>query len=515
MQQPVRPPGGWWRRRLAPKLRRWREEFRRSREAQVTALTSCLLLLTLLALAGYVWRQRPPAAPLPAVAVPDAGFEPSALRPLTREELMWLEDRQPDSSPEALYEDSLLLTRLQTAATLDELRRLPANRVSISNAALLLARRYHRESDPAPLEQQLLDLARACGLRLSAGMLPSRKVEILLRFIYLRDRFVCDPDNEWFDDLLVRGRGGEAPLGVLLLALGQRLEIPFHAVRTPQGFWLRIPIEGGTARYINAADGSTTDLAGARQKLGLSDLTVRRAGWLAELDAHAVTAELLARQALTLQRLERAAEAQELVTLGLQFDPASPKLKDLQGTMLAASQPQTALPLLAEAANRYGAGQAAQLLYGRALRAAGKPDEALPWLIKASDGGNDSAAWLERALCRAELRQHELAVADYQKAAQLRPGDMAVARGLGNAYVEWGVELDRQRKKSDAEQAFTQAIILYPRNARAFFCRAQVRINQNKRDQAIEDLRAALALEPNYGEARRLLARYEPSAATQ
>lgn len=486
---------------------------------------SAMTALALLTLAGLRWyasaRSAEPLAVATAADTATAAGGADRARPLTREELMWLEDRPADTVPESLFEDTLRLPHLQLAATIDELRQLPADRISASNAALLLARKYHREFEPQPLEQRLDDMAREVGLRLSVQMLPSARVQSLLDYLYLRDRFKYEADAEWFDDMLQRGRGGEMPLAVLVLACGQRLGMPFHAVRVPQGCWLRIPVEGGQVWYINAADGTHTDEEGMRRKLGLLDITVRRAHWLGELDLRGVVAELYARQAQLLAHQQRTVEAQEMITVGLFFDEENPGLRQLQGKLLMTTQPQEALPFLQEAANRFGADATAQYLYGRALRAAGKPAEAMPWLEKATANSSDSAAWLERAACRAELRQYTLAVADYQKTAALMPGDLTVVRGLANAYIEWGIELRRNAdraglstaKLAEVEQAFAQAILYYPRDPRAFILRARTRINLNKRAEAVEDLKAALTVDPNNAEARQLLMQFDRPAA--
>ena len=303
--------------------------------AGLTALTA----LALLVLAAMCWRAAAPPRPAPAPLPLAAGAGPTdegaeGNRPLTREELRWLDGTGEETVPEALYEDTLRLPHLQLAESLEALAQLPADRISISNAALLFARKYHREFEPREIEEKLDEMARECGLRLSVRMLPSAKVDCLLRYLYLRDRFKHEAGAEWFDHLLTRGRGEALPLAALVLSFGQRLNMPFHVVRTPQGFWLRIPVEGGGVWYVNAADGTHTDEEGLRKKLGLLEITVRRAHWLKELDARGVVAELYARQAQLLARQQRVVEAQDMIAGGQGFDPDNPVLKRLQGELL-------------------------------------------------------------------------------------------------------------------------------------------------------------------------------------
>ncbi len=453
----------------------------------------------------------PPPPPLPVVAVPGDTIAVSTGPgiPLTREELLWLDDNPNEEVPETLYEDLIARPQLQNAATLEQLRDLPAGKVSVSNAALLFARRFHGELDVAQYETQLDDLARQLSLRLSGTMPPTERVQTLLNFVYLRDRFAATGESAWFDDLLRRGRGDDLTMAMLLLSLGQRLGFPLTAVRAPDGLWLRISVEGGERWFIDPATGVPTNEAGARGKFGVTEAVTRRGVLLDDVNAHGVVAECYARQAQERARQLRAVEALDLVNAGLGFDPAHPRLLLLQGELLSVAQPQAALPVLKELAERRDAPARAQYLYGRALRALGRPDEALPWLLKATATENDSAAWRERAACRRELNQCTEAVADYRQAALLMSGDMEVIRGYADALTEYGLELRRQQKLAEAEQAFTQALALYGRDARALFGRARTRINRNDRAGAVADLKAVLRLDPNHSEARQLLARFE------
>jgi len=410
--------------------------------------------------------------------------------------------------PEQLYEDYVAPVNFVYPEHFSELLTLEEKNISISHAALLFARKYHSEIDVVQFEAAVNDLSRQCSLGLERSMTVGERARALVRFVYGSDRYGISRQQPWFDTLLLEQKGDDLAMAVLVIALGQRLGLPWQAVTVPNGLWCHLPSRQEDL-FLNASTGELyTSEQTALMRLQLTRNIARRAGHLRDIKTRSIVAEMYARLAREYLRLERKVEAREVAAAGLEFDSSQRSLIMVMGELLLHREPLRAVEMLQPLAANDEHNQELQLLLGRAFRLSGRPDAALPYLLKATVDESNPEAWRERASCRAELKQFGLAIADYQRVLTFFPDDAEVYHGLADAYTEWGLELRRENKVEDSLQAFTAALTHNPRHTRAYYYRAESYVMRGQRDLALADLAKLLEIEPNNEDAIELKKRF-------
>lgn len=111
-----------------------------------------------------------------------------------------------------------------------------------------------------------------------------------------------------------------------------------------------------------------------------------------------------------------------------------------------------------------------------------------------------AGAYLGRGNLRLTQGQPEQALADFSRAAELEPELFA-------AHYNRGVTLMRLDRPGEAEAAFSAVIGRDPRDAGAWLGRGRARAAQDK-ESALNDFNRAIALRPEWGEARYARGRY-------
>ncbi len=107
---------------------------------------------------------------------------------------------------------------------------------------------------------------------------------------------------------------------------------------------------------------------------------------------------------------------------------------------------------------------------------------------------NDALFYLRRGLAHKKLEMYEKAIADYDKALQIRPG---YAEAFNNRAMVW--DLTGEYDKAIAD--YTEAIKADPSDAEYFNGRGVTWDNKGEYDKAMGDYRAAINLNPLYVDA--------------
>ena len=120
-------------------------------------------------------------------------------------------------------------------------------------------------------------------------------------------------------------------------------------------------------------------------------------------------------------------------------------------------------------------------------------DRAIDYITRQIDAKpDDSAKYVWRANVWLELKEFDIAIADFNEAIRLDHGSAAVAyQGRGRAW----------RDKKDYDKAIAdcnEAIRLDPGHARAYYTRGVVWSDKKDYDQAIADYNEAIRLDPGY-----------------
>jgi regulator of sirC expression with transglutaminase-like and TPR domain len=150
----------------------------------------------------------------------------------------------------------------------EELRR-PREEMNLARAALLIAQ---EEYPQLPLDRYLvrLDLfAEETRERLGGETAPLLVLQEMMNTLYRRHDFrgnrdaYYDPRNSFLNDVLDRGLGIPLTLGIVLLEVGWRLDLPLEGVNFPGHFLVRFrgdamdllldPYEGGALRFEDQA----------------------------------------------------------------------------------------------------------------------------------------------------------------------------------------------------------------------------------------------------------------------
>jgi tetratricopeptide (TPR) repeat protein len=103
---------------------------------------------------------------------------------------------------------------------------------------------------------------------------------------------------------------------------------------------------------------------------------------------------------------------------------------------------------------------------------------------------NDAYALASRAHLHAELRQHELALADAERLCEHHP-DRQAADWFNLAFLR-----DAANRHTDAEAAFRRALALDPKLDRAWYGLGLSLIRQGRLDEAVDALKRNTELQP-------------------
>ncbi len=118
--------------------------------------------------------------------------------------------------------------------------------LQLDRGALEVARIGYPDLDPEPSIAQLDALAARLRARPAAGPGLRDRVEQLTRFLFGEEGFqgnhddYYDPRNSYLNDVLQRRTGLPIALGVVLLEVGRRLELPLEGVGFPGNFLVRL-----------------------------------------------------------------------------------------------------------------------------------------------------------------------------------------------------------------------------------------------------------------------------------
>ena len=118
--------------------------------------------------------------------------------------------------------------------------------LQLDRGALEIARIGYPDLDPEPSIAQLDALAARLRARPAAGPGLRDRVEQLTRFLFGEEGFqgnyddYYDPRNSYLNDVLQRRTGLPIALGVVLLEVGRRLELPLEGVGFPGNFLVRL-----------------------------------------------------------------------------------------------------------------------------------------------------------------------------------------------------------------------------------------------------------------------------------
>jgi regulator of sirC expression with transglutaminase-like and TPR domain len=141
--------------------------------------------------------------------------------------------------------------------------------LNLARAALLLAKEEYPQLPVDAYLGRLDELAEMVRDRLAEETAPPVVLAELIRTLYEREHFrgnseaYYDPRNSFLNDVLDRGLGIPLTLGILLLEVGWRLDLPLEGVRFPRHFLVRFrgqdirllidPFDGGTVRFEDQA----------------------------------------------------------------------------------------------------------------------------------------------------------------------------------------------------------------------------------------------------------------------
>lgn len=105
----------------------------------------------------------------------------------------------------------------------------------------------------------------------------------------------------------------------------------------------------------------------------------------------------------------------------------------------------------------------------------------------------DATLFHHRAIARSEQGEYDLAIADYDKAIELKLKSAAV-------YINRGIAWLRKNELEKAQKDFSQAISIDPKDARACYNRSMVFALQGNDEQALKDINSCLKLDPTFAE---------------
>jgi regulator of sirC expression with transglutaminase-like and TPR domain len=145
----------------------------------------------------------------------------------------------------------------------------PDDQVGLARAALLVAQEEYPQLPVEPYLTRLDVLAEEVKDRLADETAPVLVLQELLDTLFLRNSFqgnreaYYDPRNSFLNDVLDRRRGIPLTLGMVVLEVGWRLDLPLSGVNFPGHFLVRFegeeirllldPFDGGRVRFEDEA----------------------------------------------------------------------------------------------------------------------------------------------------------------------------------------------------------------------------------------------------------------------
>ncbi|CAL1536379.1 unnamed protein product [Lymnaea stagnalis] len=138
-------------------------------------------------------------------------------------------------------------------------------------------------------------------------------------------------------------------------------------------------------------------------------------------------------------------------------------------------------------------------------------DEAIILLNKAIKGEkSEKSLYVNRGDCFYKQGQLKFALEDYHQALELDPQESAIKSRISIIYNDFGVELFQDKKYSEAEAKFSQAIEFNPSVGQYYVSRARCRYLTENMTGAREDLLLGLWLAPKNEEVISLMSRLFP-----
>ena len=125
----------------------------------------------------------------------------------------------------------------------------------------------------------------------------------------------------------------------------------------------------------------------------------------------------------------------------------------------------------------------------RAALAEGEEAAALDRIVPAAEATNSALLWQWAGLLHRSLDQHELALADFERAAELAPNDAGIAHGRARVALEAGV---------DAVDLFLRARMLSPQDGSVLMGLAAARNAAGDGETAARELADALERSPGW-----------------
>ena len=222
----------------------------------------------------------------------------------------------------------------------------------------------------------------------------------------LRD--LMSPENTSVAKVIESRQGTCMGLAVVYQALAERLGLSAHAVATPVHLFMRVDLEDGPRNVELLEDGRDIHDDLYRRRHKISDSSIERGVFLANLTTDEVIAHLLSNQAIALSRDGMIEEALSRYDLAIEKAPL----------------------LVAAWYNR-----------GIDLMSVDRVEDALTSFDKAIElHPNDAQAHNNRGIAKARLGDSEGARADWQQALRLEPNMTEAAENLRNLDGQAGSE---------------------------------------------------------------------------
>lgn len=134
----------------------------------------------------------------------------------------------------------------------------------------------------------------------------------------------------------------------------------------------------------------------------------------------------------------------------------------------------------------------ALLVKGLVLYDMQKPKQAIALLGKALDyAPHSSLIYYNRAIMQLEQRNNKAALDDLKKAMEISPGNVYIQFNLGLLYLD-------SKRYSEAQAAFSRALVLYPHFARAYTMLAHTQLAMGLKKQAKQSLDSAQQIVQRY-----------------
>jgi tetratricopeptide (TPR) repeat protein/WD40 repeat protein len=149
----------------------------------------------------------------------------------------------------------------------------------------------------------------------------------------------------------------------------------------------------------------------------------------------------------------------------------------------------------------------AHYMLGAVYATQGKDEDAVAAYTTAAKDGNSHGwvgLWSGRAAAYARLGKHAEAARDYERAAELEPGEWTSPFHRGTELIQAGDFIE-------AERSLTRVVGLRPDQWQAWFQRGNARSRQNKWELAVADYTQALSLNPPPADRAKIL-RYRADA---